>query len=260
MGSGLTFPILALLCHTAVTTAITQETHFSGTYKDAMKLVYVYGDDIIVPREFYDAALRGLVELGLVVNLDKSFHLGFFRESCGGDYYRGHDIKPVRLRLAGAGLLPVSAYKNAVIEVKPDNGRNPCFHSMVLQLERHCRELKTSGLWRLAEYYYQQIERAVGELPPVFGSSAVIGRLVLTPNSIPENISVKALRPVPVKTNIGSNYCPYRFLAEKFVRIDAELSWIFNDPESPYGEVAIPRRVKLTPSQVDWFGLTSSQA
>ena len=31
------------------------------------------------------------------VNDEKSFFSGYFRESCGGDYYRGHDVTPVKV-------------------------------------------------------------------------------------------------------------------------------------------------------------------
>ena len=58
--------------------------------------VRVFGDDIIVPNTRYAAATRALTLLGLKVNEEKSFHVGYFRESCGMDAFKGFDITPVK--------------------------------------------------------------------------------------------------------------------------------------------------------------------
>lgn len=55
----------------------------------------VNGDDIIVVREAYDTVLYVLDLLGFIPNKTKSFNEGYFRESCGGDYYRGHGVRGV---------------------------------------------------------------------------------------------------------------------------------------------------------------------
>jgi hypothetical protein len=57
-----------------------------------------YGDDLIVPTAGALQAADRLESFGLKVNLRKSFWTGEFRESCGGDYFRGYDITVVRLR------------------------------------------------------------------------------------------------------------------------------------------------------------------
>lgn len=58
------------------------------------KTVSVYGDDIVIDSDKYEDALEILSFIGFVPNKDKSFHKGPFRESCGGDYFRGVDIRP----------------------------------------------------------------------------------------------------------------------------------------------------------------------
>jgi hypothetical protein len=58
----------------------------------------VFGDDIIVCREAYDLFCQFLDRLGLRVNLAKSFNQGPFRESCGHDYFKGHDVRGVYLK------------------------------------------------------------------------------------------------------------------------------------------------------------------
>lgn len=58
----------------------------------------VFGDDIIVRKDSYDFVVRALQLFGFRVNDDKSFNTGNFRESCGGDYYHGYDIRGVYMK------------------------------------------------------------------------------------------------------------------------------------------------------------------
>ena len=60
--------------------------------------VFVYGDDIVVPTEYFEQAKFILTNYGLKVNSDKSYCYSLFRESCGCDAYNGSDVTPVRLR------------------------------------------------------------------------------------------------------------------------------------------------------------------
>lgn len=54
----------------------------------------VYGDDIIVPTGDAEQVIAALELLGFEVNTKKSFVSGPFRESCGGDYFRGVSVRP----------------------------------------------------------------------------------------------------------------------------------------------------------------------
>lgn len=57
--------------------------------------VHVFGDDIIVPTSVYPDLVSVLRFFGFSVNPEKSFDgSSCFRESCGGDYFRGHDVRP----------------------------------------------------------------------------------------------------------------------------------------------------------------------
>lgn len=56
--------------------------------------VLVYGDDIVVPVAAYDSLVEVLTFCGFSVNSKKSYKSGPFRESCGKDYYNGHDVRP----------------------------------------------------------------------------------------------------------------------------------------------------------------------
>lgn len=55
---------------------------------------FVYGDDMIVPTEIVPDVLALLQMCGFTPNEKKTFTQGSFRESCGGDYLNGHDVRP----------------------------------------------------------------------------------------------------------------------------------------------------------------------
>jgi len=59
---------------------------------------YVYGDDIICKNSDAELVMCALESYGLKVNKDKSLHIGSFRESCGGEYFAGHDISYVKYK------------------------------------------------------------------------------------------------------------------------------------------------------------------
>jgi len=58
-----------------------------------------YGDDILIGAQDAPGLIQLLTLFGLTVNMKKSFWdpSGCFRESCGGDYWRGQDVRPVFL-------------------------------------------------------------------------------------------------------------------------------------------------------------------
>jgi len=58
----------------------------------------VFGDDIIVVKEAYQATIRALALFGFIVNETKSFNTGGFRESCGEDWLNGINIRGVYIK------------------------------------------------------------------------------------------------------------------------------------------------------------------
>lgn len=85
MGNGSTFCIETLLFAAACVAV-------------GSKRYSVYGDDIIIEKELTPKLLKLLKFLGFVVNTDKSFIDGPFRESCGSYWYRGVNVRPFFLR------------------------------------------------------------------------------------------------------------------------------------------------------------------
>jgi hypothetical protein len=95
MGNATTFPLQCLIFASLVRACV--RLTGGGDYR-------VYGDDIILPVSASGILLEVLRFLGFIPNVKKSFITGFFRESCGGDYYNGEDVTPVLLK-EDCGLL-----------------------------------------------------------------------------------------------------------------------------------------------------------
>lgn len=93
MGNGFTFELETLLFLAISYVAV----ELSGVDPLIGVNVSVYGDDIIVPAEAYEAVSSLLRLLGFTLNPKKSFNTGPFRESCGGDYYGGWAVRPYYL-------------------------------------------------------------------------------------------------------------------------------------------------------------------
>lgn len=105
MGNGFTFELetvifcsIARACQTAV-----------DDYED----VKVFGDDIIVPTSSFREVIAALRFFGFAPNEKKTFSDGEFRESCGGDFFRGTAVRPYHLE----GFSPIrSSFKGEPCE------------------------------------------------------------------------------------------------------------------------------------------------
>ncbi len=102
MGSAMTFPIESMVFWTIAVMAVCRSR---GEYlptkqilEDLREDASVYGDDIIVPVAYTQSVVELLETFGLKVNLSKSFTKSHFRESCGGEFFDGHDVTIVRAR------------------------------------------------------------------------------------------------------------------------------------------------------------------
>jgi len=96
MGNAFTFPLQTILYASVVEACYqTLGIKISRPFGTSLGNYGVFGDDIIVRTEAYDLVCRVLSHLGHKVNLDKSFAKGPFRESCGTDWYLGHDVRGV---------------------------------------------------------------------------------------------------------------------------------------------------------------------
>ncbi|DAD52444.1 TPA_asm: RNA-directed RNA polymerase, partial [ssRNA phage SRR5466725_18] len=94
MGNGYTFELESVLFM-----SIAQEVcSMLGLPSTANRDVYVFGDDIIVPTAASGLLVKVLSLLGFETNASKTFVDGPFRESCGGDFFRGMRVRPHYLK------------------------------------------------------------------------------------------------------------------------------------------------------------------
>ena len=108
MGNAFTFPLQTLFFLSLVYGAyrvhnLPWTRPYGNPVKDPSRCMSlgnyaVFGDDIIVDSKAYNLVTRLLNLCGFSVNVDKSFNEGLFRESCGRDYYDGHDVRGVYIK------------------------------------------------------------------------------------------------------------------------------------------------------------------
>ncbi len=94
MGNGFTFALMTWLF-----AALVRAIYNLRSVKCIPAFNYgVFGDDIIILSDHAEELVGTLERAGLTVNVDKSFLTGPFRESCGGDFYLGHDVRGVYIK------------------------------------------------------------------------------------------------------------------------------------------------------------------
>lgn len=142
MGSALCFPIEAMVFFTIVISAMVSTSGSRPSRTLIRKLAAktaIYGDDIIIPSATAGSVIERLEAHGLRVNFDKSFTTGFFRESCGGDYFMGFDITPVYCR-------------------QLDNGTNTCEPEILAASISLSNQFYTKGNWHVSQKIRDSIE------------------------------------------------------------------------------------------------------
>jgi len=192
MGSALCFPFEAMVFLTAIFLGIEEQLGTPltrETVKSFAGKVRVYGDDLIVPVDYVDSVLRSLGLLGFKVNQHKSFWNGKFRESCGGDYYQGTDVTPVRLR-----------------QSFPRDRTDP---SKVISLVAFRNLLYERGLWKTTRWIDEEvIGKVLPHFPIVESTSPALGRRSFLPykaERIDEHTHAPRVRAYVVKPRIPLN-------------------------------------------------------
>jgi hypothetical protein len=150
MGSALCFPVEALVFWALSVAAISQA---GLPLRHAATLVYVYGDDIVVPTKYFSEVVAALTSAGLAVNREKCCYRGFFRESCGVDAFKGVDVTPTRIRTLWSG--------------KPSDG------NALVSYASYANSLCKKGFARASEYLFRELERCYGLLPYATATSGI---------------------------------------------------------------------------------------
>nr|QDH89620.1 MAG: RNA-dependent RNA polymerase [Leviviridae sp.] len=160
MGSALCFPVEAMVFTTLIFLGIQRSLNVSLTRKHIHMLsdsVRVYGDDLIVPVDHVPTVVQTLEHFGARVGPSKSFWTGKFRESCGKEYFNGHDVSIVRVRQ----MLPCTTAD--VTEV---------ISAVALR-----NQLYLSGYWRTVRWLDNRLKKVLKHFPDVEPTSSVLGRV-----------------------------------------------------------------------------------
>lgn len=95
MGNGYTFELETLI-FAALCSVSLRRCGASGCLGEDL---FVFGDDLIIPDRCFQPVVAMLKFCGFEINQEKSFHSDVpFRESCGGDYFDGFDVRPFYLK------------------------------------------------------------------------------------------------------------------------------------------------------------------
>nr|UJQ84880.1 MAG: hypothetical protein 3 [Leviviridae sp.] len=151
MGSAMCFPIESMVFFTIIMYALVKHSGRVPSRRSMQALaknVAVYGDDIVIPSLMAPVVMETLEAFGLKVNHDKSFHTGLFRESCGGDYYKGENITPAYVRQwDDTGTLSNSSHLVAYAALS--------------------NTFYMKGLWHACQYIRDEVSRAVRAVIPL---------------------------------------------------------------------------------------------
>jgi len=159
MGSALCFPVEAMYFYTICVMALLRARDLPVTPRNVFKVsrrVYVYGDDIIVPKTNAVIVFDQLQKYNCKLNLNKTFYIGKFRESCGVDAYMGYEVTPTYVHT-----------------LRPENKQQA---SQLLSWTATANAFYKKGYWQTASFMIKIIERIVGPLPYVSEKSSGLGR------------------------------------------------------------------------------------
>nr|UJQ85168.1 MAG: hypothetical protein 2 [Leviviridae sp.] len=160
MGSALCFPFEAMVFTTLAFMGISRElsTPLSrgSDFRRYREQVRVFGDDIIVPQRHVLSVVSRLETFGFQVNRSKSFWTGRFRESCGREYFNGHDVSIVKVR-----------------QVFPTRRQDASEVNSLVQLRN---QLYNAGYWQTCKWLDVYIGKLLKHFPNVAPTSSLLGR------------------------------------------------------------------------------------
>lgn len=158
MGSAVCFPVEAMVFTTIVFLGIERSLGRALSRKDILSfagMVRIYGDDIVIPVQHTASVVEQLTRFGLLVNHRKSFWTGKFRESCGGDFFDGEWVTPIRC-----------------------TSKNPTSWTHVVEAQAWTamsNNLHKAGYWKTAAYAAGMVEQVYGKLAVVPETSRAMG-------------------------------------------------------------------------------------
>lgn len=158
MGNATTFPVQSVVFSLIGICAILDyegKAPSYGNVRSAARFLRIFGDDIIIAKDYKDTLYSWLTDFALRVNAGKSFTEGFFRESCGVDAFRGVDITPIYVR-----SMPTNGH------LKPED---------LASIVSTSNQFWLKGFYRTANEMKNWVEKEGRALPLVNNSSSVLG-------------------------------------------------------------------------------------
>jgi hypothetical protein len=225
MGSALCFPIEAYVFWVLL---VSHLISLGIPLRRAKGLVFVYGDDIIIPTEHAESSMQFLETFGLLSNRSKSYIKGSFRESCGVDAFRGVNVTPIRCK-------------------KPwtNNSRDGTCLSSYVSIGN---SLSNRGYSSAASYVFTELEKVYGILPYTISNSGVIGRECTSYDIAAQKNAQRVRTRYNRRYQRVEVYCLCVIPMTRTSRLD---SWprllrnqVFHGIEEP-SQVAIPRRTQV---------------
>jgi len=175
MGSALTFPIEAMVFTTIIFMGIENALSRRLTRKEMKRFagrVRVFGDDIIVPVDYVQPVLEVMRTFGYVVNPNKSFWTGKFRESCGKEYYAGHDVSIVKVRR----VLPEKSMRIDKIQKLRFRARQERVQEIISTVSLR-NQLYKAGMWQTCRFLDDLLGNVLRHYPAIAEESPVLGRV-----------------------------------------------------------------------------------
>ena len=106
MGNGFCFPLETLIFASFARQA--------AIHNGQSPRFLTFGDDIIVKQSVVPLLIKRLGDVGFILNQEKSYWSGEFRESCGADWVRGREVTPVYMRKRISDVTQLVAFHNSL--------------------------------------------------------------------------------------------------------------------------------------------------
>jgi hypothetical protein len=155
MGSGVCFPIMSIVHWSLIVGIIACSSLPNASL--LCKEVFVYGDDIIVPKQCAELVYKYLPKFGMKINVEKSYVNSYFRESCGCHAYKGIDITP-------------TFFKKLISNTTQSSDST----TLISLISKEYRLVK-NGFNTTAKYLRRTVHRLYGDLPIVNVDSDIVG-------------------------------------------------------------------------------------
>ena len=156
-GSALTFPLQSVV-FSILALGVGKYLNPRTSLRRLSGQVRVFGDDIVIPVTWV-ATFRSLLDsLWLKVNATKTHTEGNFRESCGMDAFRGHDVTPAYITSLQTNALDARRLQGAI------------------DTQNH---FYLKGLWHIASHLTRTVQQ-VNQFPVVSPMARVPGLVTLT--------------------------------------------------------------------------------